>query len=89
MNIVEVTPEEDFVLRVVADDGRIGLFDVLPHLDAEAFTLLRVRSEFEKVRSGSYFIEWDCGADLSADTIEARWKMMAGTGSPERGRSRR
>ncbi|MFH0728984.1 MAG: hypothetical protein V2B19_21930 [Pseudomonadota bacterium] len=25
--------------------------------------------------NGGYFIEWDCGADLSADTIEARWQM--------------
>lgn len=23
-----------------------------------------------------YFVEWDCGADLSADTIEARWQVV-------------
>jgi len=25
---------------------------------------------------GRYFVEWDCGADLSADTIEARWELL-------------
>jgi hypothetical protein len=24
---------------------------------------------------GGYFVEWACGADLSADTIEARWQV--------------
>jgi len=24
-----------------------------------------------------YFIEWECSADLSADTIEARWLVVA------------
>jgi hypothetical protein len=26
--------------------------------------------------NGRYFIEWDCGADLSADTIEAQLKSV-------------
>jgi hypothetical protein len=30
---------------------------------------------FMKVSNGGYFVEWDCGADLSADTIEAHWKI--------------
>jgi len=29
-----------------------------------------------QVLNGGYFIEWDCGADLSADTIEARWQQI-------------
>ena len=28
------------------------------------------------IYNGKYFIEWECGADLSADTIEARWDTM-------------
>jgi len=32
--------------------------------------------EFLKVSGGGYFVEWDCGADLSADTIEARWRIV-------------
>ncbi|VAW49350.1 hypothetical protein MNBD_GAMMA03-1119, partial [hydrothermal vent metagenome] len=28
-----------------------------------------------KIHNGKYFIEWDCGADLSADTIESEWQI--------------
>ncbi len=38
-----------------------------------AFERLRDPREFAKVTNGGYFVEWECGADLSADTIEARW----------------
>ena len=27
-----------------------------------------------KVVNGGYFVEWDCGADLSANIIEAYWQ---------------
>jgi len=29
-----------------------------------------------QLSNGGYFIEWGCGADLSADTIEAQWQIM-------------
>ena len=28
------------------------------------------------ISNGRYFVEWACGADLSADTIEARWNEI-------------
>jgi hypothetical protein len=77
MNIVEVIPREDYMLYVRAADGRAGLLDVSPFLDSEAFEPLRNREEFERLHNGHYFIEWECGADLSADTIEARWRLLA------------
>ncbi len=60
------------MLSIVAEDGRVGRFDVSPHLQYEAFEALRDQNEFTKVDNGGYFVEWNCGADLSADTIEAR-----------------
>ena len=27
------------------------------------------------ISNGGYFVEWECGADLSADTLEAQWKV--------------
>ena len=42
----------------------------------EAFEDLRRPGEFVKVFNGGYFVEWECGADLSADTIEAHWKVV-------------
>ena len=76
MKIVEIVPREDRLLYVKAEDGRAGLFDVSPYLQSEVFEPLKDREEFERVQNGLYFIEWACGADLSADTIEARWRLV-------------
>lgn len=75
MRIKEVFPQPNRVLSIVADDGRVGSFDVSPYLEYEAFEPLRDPGEFMKVSNGGYFVEWDCGADLSADTIEAHWRV--------------
>jgi len=72
MRIADIKPQADLSLIITSTDGRTGHFDVRPYLKYEAFAALRDYSEFSKVRNGGYFIEWDCGADLSADTIEAK-----------------
>jgi len=77
MNIIEVIPKDDYMLYIKAEDGKTGLFDVKPYLESEAFAPLRDRREFERVHNGKYFIEWDCGADLSADTIQVRWQLAS------------
>lgn len=82
MRITELRPQPNWVLSIVADDGRVGSFDVSPYLGYEAFEDLRDHSEFMKVVNGGYFVEWDCGADLSADTIEARWQVV-GKAAPQ------
>ena len=77
MNIIEVTPKDNFILYIKSDDEREGLFDVKPYLDSEVFNSLRNEDEFKKIYNGGYFIEWDCGADFSADTIEAQWEILS------------
>ncbi len=77
MKIMQLQTQPDWVLSIVADDGRMGHFDVSPYLRYEAFAALRDPGEFVKVTNGGYFIEWECGADLSADTIEARWRVAS------------
>ena len=79
MRIAEVHPQANYNLAIVADDGRVGKFDVSPYLKYEAFEDLRRPGEFAKVINGGYFVEWACGADLSADTNEARWQMVEDT----------
>ncbi|MBT3316343.1 DUF2442 domain-containing protein [bacterium] len=71
MKINEIKPNPDFTISVVFDDGSSGVFDVKPYLDLEAFVELKNINAFNQVRNGGYFIEWACGADLSADTIVA------------------
>lgn len=72
MRIAQLTAHPDWTFLVVANDGRRGQFDVRPYLQYEAFEALNDVGEFMKIRNGGYFVEWECGADLSADTIEAR-----------------
>ncbi len=60
---------------MVAQDGRKGWFDVRPYLELEAFEELQDISEFMKIKNGGYFVEWECGADLSSDTIAAKMVM--------------
>ncbi|WP_089729270.1 DUF2442 domain-containing protein [Candidatus Thiosymbion oneisti] len=76
MNITEIVPKNNYLLYIEADDGQAGLFDVAPYLESEAFAPLKDPGEFERIHNGNYFIEWECGADLSADTIETRWTPM-------------
>lgn len=75
MRIKRIHPGSNWILSIVSEDGRSGEFDVSPYLKYEAFNALRDQNEFQKISNGGYFIEWDCGADLSADTIEARWQV--------------
>ncbi len=73
MKIKHITVVDDGVLQIVSDDERTGLFDVRPYMESEAFRPLKDRTAFAQILNGGYYVEWRCGADLSADTIEARW----------------
>jgi len=75
MRIKEVIPLSNHTLQIVSDEGLSSIFDVKPYLEYDAFEPLKKISEFMKISNGGYFVEWECGADLSADTIEAKMKL--------------
>jgi len=75
-DIRDIIPNPDLTLHIVFSDGVEGVFDVRPYLMEEAFELLKDAEEFMKVHNGGYFVEWECGADLSADTLRARMKIL-------------
>lgn len=72
MIINEVIPLENYTLKIVSEAGLTAIFNIKPYLDYEAFQPLKQISKFMKISNGGYFVEWDCGADLSADTLEAK-----------------
>ncbi len=76
MKITEVKPNTNFTFQVTFDDKRKGTFDVSPYLEYETFRELKNINSFKKIMNGGYFVEWDCGADLSIDTIEAHLKLL-------------
>lgn len=76
MRIAEVIPIDDHLLYVETEEGTTGVFDLKPYLGGEVFAPLRDRTEFSAVHNGGYFLEWACGADLSADTVEAHLKPL-------------
>jgi len=79
MRIAELRIQPNWILTVVTEDGRVRQFDIGPYLQDEAFEELQNQSKFAKVINSGYFIKWDCGADLSAGTIDARWQTVGNT----------
>ena len=79
MIIADIIPQDDFFLQVVTEDKRTGLFDVKPYMHSEVFAQLREGDNFQKIHNGKYFVEWECGADLSADTIHANIDFVSHT----------
>lgn len=77
MIIEEVIPKDNYILHIISENKQSGLFDVSPYMDSEVFSLLKDGDNFYQIHNGKYFVEWKCGADLSADTIEAKWKKIA------------
>ena len=76
MKIAELAVKPNWILSIVAEDGRTGEFDVSPYLHYEVFEPLKDPAEFANVFNGQYFVEWECGADLSADTIESKLQLV-------------
>jgi len=72
MNEIQfIEPKSDHILRITFTDGTKGVFDIKPYLVYEAFESLKSSEEFKKIHNGGYFVEWESGADLSADTLRA------------------
>ena len=71
--IKSIKANDDYSLQVIFEDGLEGSVDIKPYLADEAFGCLNDIHEFKKIHNGGYFVEWLCGADLSADTL--RYKI--------------
>ncbi len=82
MRILNIIVQPNYTLKIFAEDGRIGCFDVKPYLNFDAFKPLKEFEEFKKIINGKYYIEWACGADLSADSIEADLQPTSNNGMP-------
>ena len=67
--ICEVTPNEDFSLKVMLDNGETRLLDMKPYLDFGVFKKLRNYEKFKLARVAFDTIEWDEGVDLDPEFV--------------------
>ena len=79
MRIKSITPQSNHTLKIITETGLEGFFNISPYLNCEAFKPLHNMTEFNKIINGKYFVEWECGADLSSDTIESKLELIRNT----------
>ena len=70
--IKSIQADENWEIIYTLENGEIRQFDVKPYLNFEAFQEINEISEFKKIHNGRYYIEWESGADLSLDTLNAK-----------------
>ena len=66
---VEVFPEEDYMLKIIFDNGETKRFDVKPYIQGEWYGKLSDRRYFCSVRTDGFTVVWPEGQDLCPDDI--------------------
>ena len=67
--VVNVKPENDYMLRIGFTNGEVRRFDVKPYLKYEAFRPLKDLTVFNSVRPDGLSVEWANEAAICPDTI--------------------
>lgn len=75
-SVCKVTPNEDFSLNIVLDNGEKRLLDMKPYLDFGVFIKLRDYERFRQARVAFDTIEWDEGVDLDPEFIYEKSKPV-------------
>jgi len=67
--IREVTPNEDFSLNLVLDNGEKRILDMKPYLDFGVFKRIQNYESFKRARVAFDTIEWEDGVDLDPEFV--------------------
>ncbi|MCG6551729.1 MAG: DUF2442 domain-containing protein [Candidatus Magnetominusculus sp. LBB02] len=67
--VKEVFSNDDYTLKVIFDNGEVGIFDVTPYLDMGIFKQLRDRGVFNSAKAFLGTVQWGNGLDFCPDTI--------------------
>ena len=67
--IKDVTPNDDYTLNLVFDNGEEKVFDVAPYLDKGIFKELKALDLFKSVKPVLGSIQWKHGQDFCPDTL--------------------
>jgi len=72
----EVTPNEDFSLNVVLENGEKRMLDMKPYLNFGVFKKIRDYESFKRARVAFDTIEWDEGVDLDPEFVYGKSKPI-------------
>lgn len=64
-----VFPEDNYILRIVFDNGETKRFDVKPYIRGEWYGRLTDRQYFCSVKTDGFTVVWPEGQDLCPDEI--------------------
>ena len=67
--IKDVTPNDDYTVNLVFDNGEEKVFDVAPYLDKGIFKELKALDLFKSVKPVLGSIQWKHGQDFCPDTL--------------------
>jgi len=67
--VKKVTPNTNYTVRLIFDNGEEGIFDVKPYLDKGVFKELKDLHVFNSVKPVMGTIQWKNGQDFCPDTL--------------------
>ena len=75
--VKEVSPNSNYTIRLIFDNGEEGIFDVKPYLDKGIFRELRDLHVFNSVKPIMGTIQWKNGQDFCPDTLYMESKRQS------------
>lgn len=68
-DVKTVKAQSGYLLQIELDDGRVGVFDVTPHLEHAGLAALRDPAYFGRVQVLYGAVTWPDGEDIAPDTL--------------------
>lgn len=69
ISVANVSPCDDYVIRLVFDNGEQGVLDMKPYLDFGVFRRLQDVALFKQVHIAFDTVEWPSGVDLDPEFV--------------------
>lgn len=69
VDIIKVTPQEDFVLLLEFENGEKGEFDCKTLFDKKPFQILQDENFFKKAKNAFGTVIWNDEIDISPETL--------------------
>ena len=75
--VVSVTPQDDYSLILIFENGEQRVFDVRPYLDKGIFFELKDLNYFRRVRVAFNTVQWPHEQDFAPETLYLESRALA------------